>query len=199
MIKTVYTVGHSNGPAEHLLELLKQHGITAIADVRSRPYSRFCPQFNREDLARVLKASGVEYVFLGNELGARSADPSCYRDGRAQYALIAKTPIFESGIQRLQAGMENFRLAIMCAEKEPLGCHRSMLIARYLHERNFDVRHILEDGSLEDHDSLLLRLLASHGLQEADLFRTKDELVAQAYEMQAEEIEYTADQLPQPA
>jgi uncharacterized protein (DUF488 family) len=199
MTKTVYTVGHSNGPAERLLELLQQHAITAVADVRSRPYSRFSPQFNREDLMRVLKASGVEYVFLGQELGARSADPACYRDGRAQYALIAKSPMFESGIKRLQAGMDNFRVAIMCAEKEPLGCHRSMLIARYLHERNFDVRHILEDGSLEDHDSLLLRLLASHGLQETDLFRTKDELIAQAYEMQAEEIEYTADQLPQPA
>src|SRR5882672_7981965 len=178
MTKTFYTVGHSNGPAERLLELLKQHAITAVADVRSRPYSRFSPQFNREQLATVLKASGVEYVFLGNELGARSADPACYLNGRAQYALIAKTPVFESGIKRLQAGMENFRVAIMCAEKEPLGCHRSMLIARYLHERGFDIHHILEDGSLESHDSLLLRLLASHGLQDTDLFRTKDELVA---------------------
>ena len=148
MTQTIYTVGHSNGPADRLLELLQQHAITAVADVRSRPYSKFSPQFNREQLAPVLKAAGVEYVFLGNELGARSADPACYRNGRAQYALIAKTAVFESGIARLQAGMENFRLAIMCAEKEPLGCHRSMLIARYLHERNFDVRHILDRKSV---------------------------------------------------
>lgn len=195
MTKTVYTIGHSNGTAEHLLEMLEQHGITAVADVRSRPYSRFSPQFNREALANALKNSGREYVFLGPELGARSEDPACYRDGRAQYALIAKTPLFERGVERLLTGMENFRVAILCAEKEPLGCHRSILIARYLHERGILVRHILEDGSLEDHDASLLRLLALHGIQENNLFHTRDELIAMAYEKQAEEIEFSASQV----
>jgi uncharacterized protein (DUF488 family) len=195
MTKIVYTIGHSNGTAEHLLEMLDQHGITAVADVRSRPYSRFNPQFNREGLAAVLKNAGREYVFLGQELGARSEDPTCYRDGRAQYALIAKTPLFERGIERLMTGMENFQLAILCAEKEPLGCHRSILIARYLHERGILVRHILEDGSLEDHDASLLRLLALHGIQENNLFHTRDELIAMAYEKQAEEIEFSASQV----
>lgn len=195
MTKTVYTIGHSNGTAEHLLEMLEQHGITAVADVRSRSYSRFSPQFNREALANALKNSGREYVFLGPELGARSEDPACYRDGRAQYALIAKTPLFERGVERLLTGMENFRVAILCAEKEPLGCHRSILIARYLHERGILVRHILEDGSLEDHDASLLRLLALHGIQENNLFHTRDELIAMAYEKQAEEIEFSASQV----
>ncbi|HKH98640.1 MAG TPA: DUF488 domain-containing protein [Candidatus Sulfotelmatobacter sp.] len=199
MTQTVYTIGHSNGTAEHLLALLDQHGITAVADVRSQPYSRFNPQFNRETLANVLKGSGRDYVFLGQELGARSEDPACYRDGRAQYALIARTALFGRGIERLLAGMEKFRLAILCAEKEPLTCHRSILIARYLHERGIRVRHILEDGSLEGHDALLLRLLALHGMQENNLFQTRDELVALAYEKQAEQIEYTASQMPQPA
>ena len=195
MTRIVYTIGHSNGTAEHLLEMLDQHGITAVADVRSRPYSRFNPQFNREALAGVLKNSGREYVFLGEELGARSEDPACYRDGRAQYVLIAQTPLFARGIGRLLAGMEKFRVAILCAEKEPLSCHRSILIARYLHERSISVQHILEDGSLEDHNSSLLRLLSLHGIQENNLFHTKDELVAVAYEKQAEEIEYTASQV----
>jgi uncharacterized protein (DUF488 family) len=195
MTQIVYTIGHSNGTAENLLEMLGQHGITAVADVRSRPYSRFNPQFNREVLAANLKNSGREYVFLGEELGARSEDPACYRDGRAQYGLIAQTALFERGIERLLAGMQKFRVAILCAEKEPLSCHRSILIARYLHERSIGVKHILEDGSLEDHDSSLLRLLALHGIQENNLFHTKDELVALAYEKQAEEIEYTASQV----
>lgn len=199
MTKTIYTIGHSNGTAGHLLELLGQHQITAIADVRSRPYSRFSPQFNREALASALKKAGMDYVFLGRELGARSEDPACYRDGRAQYALIAQTPLFERGIERLLAETEKFRVAILCAEKEPLGCHRTILIARYLHERGVCVRHILEDGSLEDHDALLLRLLALHGMQENNLFQTKDELVALAYQKQAEEIEFTASQVSQPA
>lgn len=199
MTKTVYTIGHSNGTAERLMGLLIQHGVGTVADVRSQPYSRFNPQFNREDLARVLKASGLEYLFLGHELGARSSNSACYRDGRAQYSLIAKTPLFEQGIERLQAAMEDRRVAILCAEKEPLTCHRSILIGRYLHERDFDVRHILEDGSLEDHDASLLRLLALHGMQENHLFHTRDELVAIAYEKQAEQIEFSASQISQPA
>jgi len=199
MTKTVYTIGHSNGTTERLLALLNQHGITAVADVRSQPYSRFNPQFNREALASDLKKSGLDYVFLGQELGARSDDPACYREGRAQYALIARTPLFERGIGRLLAGMEKFRVAILCAEKEPLTCHRSILVARCLHERGIDVHHILEDGTLEDHGALLLRLLASHGMQENNLFLTRDELVAFAYEQQAEQIEYTASQVSQPA
>ena len=199
MTRIVYTVGHSNGTAERLLALLERHGITAVADVRSLPYSRFSPQFNREALAGALKNSGLEYVFLGQELGARSGDPACYRDGRAQYALIAESPLFERGIERLLAGMEKFRVAILCAEKEPLTCHRSILIARYLHERGVSVRHILEDGSLEDHEASLLRLLALHGMQENHLFHTRDELVALAYQKQAEQIEYSASQVSKPA
>jgi uncharacterized protein (DUF488 family) len=199
MTNTIYTIGHSNSTTEHLLELLGQQGVTAVADVRSQPYSRFNPQFNREALASALKNSGLDYVFLGQELGARSEDPACYREGRAQYALIARTPLFERGIERLLAGMEKFRLAILCAEKEPLSCHRTILIARCLHERGIRVRHILEDGSLEDHDASLLRLLALHGMQENNLFQTRDELVALAYEKQAEQIEYTASQVSQPA
>jgi uncharacterized protein (DUF488 family) len=199
MSKIVYTIGHSNGTADRLIELLRQHEITAVVDVRSQPHSRFNPQFNREEVGPFLKKFGLEYVFLGRELGARSDDPSCYRDGRAQYALIAKTPLFAGGIQRLLAGMERFRVAIMCAEKEPLACHRTILIARHLHEQGIEVRHILEGGALEDHASLLLRLLSEHGMQENNLFRTKEELVTIAYEMQAEQIEYAASQVQQPA
>lgn len=199
MSKEIYTIGHSNGTVDRLLELLRRHGITAVVDVRSQPYSRFNPQFNREDIASFLKKSGIEYVFLGRELGARSDDPSCYRDGRAQYALIARSSLFGSGIERLLAGMERFRVAVMCAEKEPLACHRTILIARHLHERSVRIKHILEDGSLEDHDLLLLRLLAVHGMQEQNLFHTKEELVTIAYEKQAEQIEFAADQVQRPA
>jgi uncharacterized protein (DUF488 family) len=181
------------------LALLDLHGITAVADVRSQPYSRFNPQFNREELASALKISGRDYISLGHELGARSTNPACYRDGRAQYSLIAKTSAFERGINCLREKMESRRVVMLCAEKEPLICHRSILIGRYLHERGVEVRHILEDGSVEDHDASLLRLLALHGMQENNLFHTKDALVAIAYERQAEQIEYSASQVPQPA
>ena len=195
----VYTIGHSNGTVERLVGLLRQHEIAAVADVRSQPYSRFNPQFNRESLASALKNSGLDYVFLGQELGARSEDPACYRNGRAQYSLMAKTPLFERGIARLLAGMERYRVAILCAEKEPLSCHRFLLISRHLHENGISVRHILEDGSLEDHEASLLRLLELHGMQETHLFHSKEELTAIAYEKQAEDIQFAAGQESQPA
>jgi uncharacterized protein (DUF488 family) len=196
---TIYTIGHSNGTVDRLLSLLRQHSITAVADVRSQPYSRFNPQFNREELAGALEKAGLEYVFLGQELGARSSDPACYRNGRAQYSLMAKTPLFARGIDRLLAGAENSRLAIMCAEKEPVECHRTILISRHLHERNIAVRHILEDGSVEEHEALQLRLLALHGMQENHLFHSREELIAMAYEKQAEEVQYSATEATHPA
>ena len=194
--RTVYTVGHSNVSVECLLALLGQHQIGAVADVRSQPYSRFSPQFNRPELSRTLAQNGISYIFLGHELGARYDDPACQVGGRVIYSLMAKTPLFESGIRRVERGMESFRLALLCAEKDPLACHRSILIGRHLCERNVVVRHILEDGTIEDQAALVRRLLASLGMQEADLFRSPEELSADAYELQARRIQFVAATTP---
>ena len=198
MSQVIYSIGHSNGSIERLIGLLQQHSITAVADVRSQPYSRFNPQFNREVLASSLKSAAMEYVFLGQELGARSDDPACYRNGRAQYSLIAKAAMFQRGIGRLLSGAERFRLAILCAEKEPLVCHRGILISRHLHENGIVVRHILEDGSLEDHESAVERLLDMHGLRDEHLFHSREERIALAYEKQAGDIQYAREE-SQPA
>lgn len=199
MSQSVYTIGHSNGTIERLIELLRQHSITAVADVRSQPYSRFNPQFNREALASSLKKEGLEYVFLGNELGARSDDPACYRNGRALYSLMAQTEPFQRGITRLCAGMDRFTVAMLCAEKEPLACHRGILISPHLHEKGIPVRHILEEGTLEDHEASLVRLLEMHGLQDEHLFHSREERIALAYEKQAEQIQYARDEASQSA
>ena len=198
MNQVICTIGHSNGTIERLIGLLHQHSITAVADVRSQPYSRFNSQFNRQVLASSLKGAGLEYVFLGQELGARSDDPACYRNGRVQYSLIAKSGLFQRGIERVLSGAERFSLAILCAEKEPLVCHRGILISRHLHEKGVVVRHILEDGSLEDHESAVERLLDMHGLRDEHLFHSKDERIALAYQKQAEDIQYAREE-SQPA
>src|SRR5437016_2803886 len=107
----VYTIGHSTHPLENLVALLLRHGITAVADVRSAPFSRFNPQFNKDALNRDLNESGIAYVFLGRELGARSDDPACYADGRVQYARLAETELFRRGIDRVVRGAEEHRIA----------------------------------------------------------------------------------------
>src|ERR1700704_3164996 len=120
MTEAVYTIGHSTHSIEKFVELLGRAQITAVSDVRSRPYSRMNPQFNRENLKQSLSANGIKYVFLGKELGARSEDHSCYRNGQVQYDLLARTDLFKQGIERILEGTQKYRVALMCAEKEPL-------------------------------------------------------------------------------
>jgi uncharacterized protein (DUF488 family) len=170
-LNTIYTVGHSNHPIEKFLLLLKNHAITAIADVRSQPFSRRHPQFNKERLAATLVQHGVAYVFVGAELGARPKDPSCYEGGQVQYQRLAATPLFHQGIDRVLTGAKKFRVALMCAEKEPLDCHRTLLVSRALEKRGAAIAHILADGSIEPQLHTMARLIKKVGLDSfTDMF-----------------------------
>ena len=193
MERTIFTIGHSTHPQEYFINLLSRHGITALCDVRSMPYSRMNPQFNREVLKEALRAHGFAYRFLGKELGARSDDPDCYEAGKVRYARLAETELFKRGLKRIIRGMEeNFRIALMCAEKEPLECHRTILVARYLTALGFNVEHILADGRLESHTASVSRLAQMHNLLEEDMFRSREDLLAEAYSRQEERIAYDA-------
>jgi uncharacterized protein (DUF488 family) len=162
----LFTIGHSNHSIEAFISLLQQHGITAVADVRSHPYSRYLPHFNKSELEAALKDAGIEYRFLGQELGARPNDPSCYVDGKAPYEKIAATQFFEKGIKRLLKGAENYKVALMCAERDPITCHRTILVCQHLRSFDVSINHILTDGNLESHEALEERLLKLHGLNE---------------------------------
>jgi uncharacterized protein (DUF488 family) len=148
----VYTVGHSNHPIERFVELLRRPGSTAVADVRSVPYSRRCPQFGRPRLERSLRESGIAYVYLGGELGGRPTDPALLKDGKPDYERMAAAPAFAAGLDRIVDGTHRYRIAIMCAEREPLDCHRFLLVSPRLLERGVGVRHILADGTVEPHE-----------------------------------------------
>ncbi len=193
----LYTIGHSNHDLSRFVNLLSLHGVTAIADVRSSPYSRFNPQFNRETLSASLKASaGLEYVYLGQELGARRGDPDCFDEsGRVVFERVAETSSFQSGLQRVKLGMSRFRIALMCAEKDPLCCHRSLLICRYLRHDVPQIGHIQADGSIETQDALELRLLWECRLPEQDLFRSRADLIEDAYRQQAGRIAWVNESL----
>lgn len=193
MSRTILTIGHSNHSLERLVELLDSNGVTAVTDVRSSPYSRINPAFNREPLQQALKAAGIGYVFLGRELGARSNDPSCYEEGRVQYRKLAQTDLFRSGLERIMTGAQSYQVALLCAEKEPLECHRAILVARELEALGAAVAHIHADGSVEPHAEAVQRLLATFGLEEPDLFRTAQESIEEAYARQERRIAYVDD------
>ena len=191
----VLTIGHSTHSLEAFVALLRQHCVTALADVRSAPYSRFNPHFNRDALEQSLIAYGIKYVFLGRELGARSDDQSCYENGRVQYSRLARTDLFRSGIDRVIRGANDYRIALMCAEKEPLDCHRTLLVARALAELGVTVQHILADGRLESHDTTMERLLKVVGLPDHELFRSRDELIAEALFRQEQKVAYVDEKM----
>ena len=190
----VFTIGHSNHPLGRFLALLSKHGVTAVADVRSAPYSRFCPHFNRETLRSALRDTGIRYSYLGRELGGRSDDPSCYEDGQIQYERVARTDTFREGLARIVGAATSYRIALMCAEKEPLDCHRTLLVARALVAEGNGVVHILGNGELEAHESTMDRLLAQFDLSPSgDLFQPRDELLAHAIARQAQRVAFVND------
>ncbi len=195
--RRIMTIGHSAHSAERLLELLVQHSITAVADVRSSPYSRLNPQFNRETLKSSLKARGISYAFLGRELGARSEDPSCYEAGKVQYGRLAQTVEFNQGVARVMKGLEKYNIALLCAERDPLYCHRTILVSRVLGRLGVEVAHIHADGRLESHHEAMRRLLGLVGLPQHDFFRSAEQLFNEAYRMQEDKIAYVDEkQLP---
>lgn len=195
MSNSVLTIGHSAHSLEAFIALLQQHGVEVVADVRSQPYSRRFPQFSRPELQATLKSSGMQYVFLGRELGARREERQCYVDGQARYDLIARQPLFAEGLRRLANGIQQFRVALLCAEKDPLTCHRTILVCRHLKKRGFQMAHILEDGSIESQEAAEKRLLLEEGFNpdQADIFSgaiDNEAALDRAYVKRGERIAY---------
>jgi uncharacterized protein (DUF488 family) len=164
----IFTVGHSNHSLEHFLHLLAGAQIDAIADVRSKPYSRWSPQFNRHALDTALRENNFAYVYLGKELGRRPDDPALIRNGKPDYDAISRTESFGAGIERIIAGAKTHRIALMCAERDPVDCHRFLLVGQHLASRDIPVAHILASGEVENHAETEARWLARHPVD--DLF-----------------------------
>lgn len=200
------TIGHSNYEMNTFISLLQKHEVTAIADVRSSPYSRFLPHFNRPALKEALATEEIRYVFLGQELGARPRNRESYDNGKAVYEKIAATDEFQEGIQRVFKGVKKYRLSLMCAEKDPLTCHRAILVCQHLRHFDLQIDHILRNGDLESHSHLEQRMLEKHGFtnfseikEEAQLslftqqnnnLLTREECLEKAYKLQGNEIAY---------
>lgn len=205
--RELFTIGHSNLSEEDFIDHLKRHDITALGDVRSHPYSRYLPHFCRDYLKFLLKQNNIQYVFLGDQLGARPSDEDCYVEGKAVYEKIANTFPFKQGLERVAIGAEKHRISLMCAEKDPITCHRAILVCQYLRDFDLDIHHILSNGDLESHSQLEDRLLKSLDLfpkpqVQLSIFdevnntinslinTPKEELVAKAYRQQGDKIAY---------
>ena len=212
----IFTIGHSNHTIETFIELLHQHQVTALADVRSSPYSRRFPQFNQSALKTALKTVNIAYVPLGDNLGARPRNRDCYIDGMARYDLIAATEAFKIGLNRLIQGSEKYQISLMCAEQDPIVCHRAILICPHLKNAGLEIYHIHKNGDLESNEDLENRVLKQNHLyklsklsadlqspvKQLSLFDlrpiqtlekplSRAELVEKAYQLQSEKVAYT--------
>lgn len=152
---TIWTVGHSRHELSALLAVLRGPGIELVADIRSQPFSRYNPQFNRERFGAALTEAGLGYLFLGAELGGRPPEPEFYDgDGHVRYGELAGTERFTDGLRRLLAESDRQRVAMLCSEEDPRRCHRRLLVGRVLTARGIPVRHIRGDGSVVREEDL---------------------------------------------
>lgn len=175
---SIFTIGHSNHPIERFVALLHDAGVTLLADVRSTPYSRRVPQFNRERLRETLKAAGIDYRHVGEALGGKP------QGGARDYIAMARTPAFTSALDAVLAESSRQPLALMCAEREPLDCHRTILVSRHLATRGADIVHLLAGGGRTAHADIEAQLIAWYERRTGPLLVERDPVrrLAAAYD-----------------
>jgi uncharacterized protein (DUF488 family) len=190
--QVIFTIGHSNYEAEQFIKILHSHSIKVLVDVRSSPYSKYCSQFNKDTIKEVLTNSGIEYLFLGRELGARPKDQNCYVNGKVSFDKLQGSEPFKQGILRLLDQMKKGNIAIMCSEKEPINCHRAILISRVLTRQGVTVKHILSETELLEHKELEEQLLKKYKVEKT-LFDSESSIqsnLQEAYQEQEQRISY---------
>jgi len=198
---TPFTIGHSSHDWESFLALLRQHGIPLVADVRSRPVSMRFPHFSQPELEANLRVAGIGYLFLGEELGGRPDDPQAYRvDGLVDYRQRRKSHAFQQGLERVEAELEKNSLALLCAEEDPIECHRFLMICPELVALGLEPQHIRKHGSLEAQRAAEDRLLEANGFGDVasgSLFapvagKDRASALEDAYKAQAEKCAFRA-------
>lgn len=187
----IFTIGYSGIQQESFVSHLQANGCTIVCDIRSFPSSRYRPEFSRREFKAKLNQSGLKYAFFGEELGARPKDRNCYRNGVAEYDLIAQRDFFQQALRRLSIGSKTETLALVCSEADPIECHRAILVARHLKNLVSDIRHIHTSGELETHSELEDRLVDLYGTAPPPLLRTEREHILgieDAYKKQGDAI-----------
>lgn len=190
----LFTIGHSTHAIETFLERLKTHRINCVIDARSHPFSKIAPQFNKPALSKTLVENGILYAHLPDEFGARRTEKNFLdEEGKVDFEKVRESEAFKRGVERVKNGLaQGYRIAIMCAEADPLDCHRFSMVARGFALAGENVQHVLKDGSLRSHEALEERLLEKYKLSEATLFSTREERLSIAYRLRNKDIAFSS-------
>lgn len=195
----LYTIGHTNHSHEEFLKLLKQHSITYLLDVRSTPYSQYTCQFNKDVISEALVANGIKYYYMGKFFGARPDDKSLYTsDNYLDFEKMRSSELFKKGLDNVMKGLdEGNNIVLMCTEKDPMDCHRAIMVSRGFALKGIEVNHILPDGKLQSQkelDERLLNLYYSDRNQISFLSNIseipEEDLLVEAYKKRNAEIGY---------
>jgi len=194
-LRPLFTIGHSILDFEQFAKLLKDCGVELVADVRSLPQSARLPHFSQPAFEKLLGAEDISYLFLGEELGGRPDDVDAYRpNGVVDYEARRKSYAFQSGVERLLKELEGRSMAMMCAEEDPLECHRFLMICPELVKLGIHPLHIRKGGRIETQEEAENRLLAVNGFTAVaanTLFpEARSESLEDAYRLQAEKFAF---------
>lgn len=198
-MQVIYTIGHSTQNFDDFLRLLKINNINCIIDVRSVPFSRFANQYNKDNLKYSLRKAGIIYVYMGKELGARRENMSLYDNGKLNFDKVLNDEQLINGINRVIDGIKKgFCIALMCTEKEPIDCHRCILLGRILYDKGYDVQNILYDGNLKSQYDIENELVDKYfpDRMQISMFDTLNNIdyKEEAYSKQSNEIAYSLDE-----
>lgn len=192
----LYTIGHSNFPEEHLFELLKSFNIDYVLDVRSTPYSRYTPQYNSDVLKERLKDQGIVYAPMGKYFGARQPDVKYYPDNYLDFELFRESDLFKKGRDSVLKGLDDYNIALMCTEKNPADCHRTIMVARGFELIGVDVKHILHDNTFVPQSRVNKQLLDMYFPDRGQLSifdeenKSEEEYIIESYRKRNKEIGY---------
>lgn len=190
---SLYTIGYSSFVIEDFIAILKKKSIGAVVDVRSSPYSTRFEAYNITNIKDSLNNSAIFYLFLGDELGARPKDHSLYTNNVADFSKMAKSNIFVDGCKRIRDGLDKFSICLMCAEKDPATCHRTILVANAF--RNFypeiNIFHIHSSSKIEPQEKLDRRIMAMYDLEQEHFFKNFEERLKEAYSLREKAIAYS--------
>ncbi|MGI6307195.1 MAG: DUF488 family protein [Dethiobacteria bacterium] len=201
MVDTVYSIGYSGFSMSDFINTLQSNKISLVVDVRSHPYSQYFSDYNKESLEQTLKYKGIYYRNYAKEFGARQDERRYYSsEGYLDFELFAKSSPFLSGFDRLvKSMMQNYRFALMCAEKDPINCHRTILVTRSFHDAGYKVKHLLPNNGMVTQEDIENRLLDKYfpNRNQITLFGevfSKSEYIAQAYRKRNSEIGYSIEE-----
>ena len=201
----IFAIGHSNYPYDKLIEMIKKYGIDCVVDIRETPYSKYNTQYNRESLRENLKSSGFTYVYMGHEFGAKRQTKESYNDdGYADFEKVIKEELFLKGIERITKGLQmGYKIVLLGAMQEPIRCHRSIMLGKYLNEKGFDVKYIMHEGNIVNQDyieeDLLNKYFSDRNQLSIDSLlgtdKSREEMIEEGYKLANKEIGHRTENI----